>query len=87
MARSTAVQAHRGSPDPGSGIRENTLDAFVEGEATRAEQVMADTLTGMDATRAWVIHGAAGWDDGGAEGGGRTDGGYGSTSETGTKDA
>jgi anthranilate phosphoribosyltransferase len=26
-------------------------------------ELMADTLTGMDVTRAWVIHGAAGWDE------------------------
>ena len=28
MAIPTAVQAHRGSPDPASGVRENTLGAF-----------------------------------------------------------
>jgi anthranilate phosphoribosyltransferase len=28
-----------------------------------AAELMADTLAGMDAERAWVIHGAAGWDE------------------------
>ena len=28
-----------------------------------AAELMADTLAGMDAKRAWVVHGAAGWDE------------------------
>jgi anthranilate phosphoribosyltransferase len=28
-----------------------------------AAALMADTLAGMDITRAWVVHGAAGWDE------------------------
>jgi anthranilate phosphoribosyltransferase len=28
-----------------------------------AAQLMAETLAGMDAERAWVVHGAAGWDE------------------------
>jgi anthranilate phosphoribosyltransferase len=28
-----------------------------------AAELMAETLAGMDAKRAWVVHGAAGWDE------------------------
>ncbi len=28
-----------------------------------AAQLMAESLAGMDAERAWVVHGAAGWDE------------------------
>lgn len=48
MARSTAVQAHRGSPDPGSGIRENTLDAFARARALGADGVELDVRLTAD---------------------------------------
>jgi glycerophosphoryl diester phosphodiesterase len=39
VSRSTGVQAHRGSPDPASGVRENTLEAFARARALGADGV------------------------------------------------
>ena len=48
MATPTAVQAHRGSPDPDSGIRENTLDAFARARALGADGVELDVRLTAD---------------------------------------
>jgi len=48
VARSTAVQAHRGSPDPASGVRENTLDAFARARALGADGVELDVRLTSD---------------------------------------
>ncbi len=48
MATPTAVQAHRGSPDPASGIRENTLDAFARARALGADGVELDVRLTAD---------------------------------------
>ena len=48
MATPTAVQAHRGSPDPASGIRENTLDAFARARALGADGVELDVRMTAD---------------------------------------
>ena len=48
MATPVAVQAHRGSPDPGSGIRENTLDAFARARALGADGVELDVRLTAD---------------------------------------
>jgi glycerophosphoryl diester phosphodiesterase len=44
----TAVQAHRGSPDPGAGVRENTLDAFLLARALGADGVELDVRVTAD---------------------------------------
>ena len=46
--RSIAVQAHRGSPDPGSGVRENTLEAFTRARALGADGVELDVRLTAD---------------------------------------
>jgi len=48
VATPTAVQAHRGSPDPGAGIRENTLDAFARARALGADGVELDVRLTSD---------------------------------------
>ena len=48
MATPTAVQAHRGSPDPESGIRENTLAAFDRALALGADGVELDVRLTAD---------------------------------------
>ena len=48
MTAPTAVQAHRGSPDPGTGVRENTLDAFVLARALGADGVELDVRVTAD---------------------------------------
>jgi len=48
VATPTAVQAHRGSPDPASGIRENTLDAFARARALGADGVELDVRLTAD---------------------------------------
>ena len=48
VARTTAVQAHRGSPDPASGVRENTLDAFVRARSLGADGVELDVRLTAD---------------------------------------
>jgi glycerophosphoryl diester phosphodiesterase len=48
VSRPTAVQAHRGSPDTGSGIRENTLDAFARARALGADGVELDVRLTAD---------------------------------------
>jgi glycerophosphoryl diester phosphodiesterase len=48
VASATAVQAHRGSPDPASGIRENTLDAFVRARTLGADSVELDVRLTAD---------------------------------------
>jgi glycerophosphoryl diester phosphodiesterase len=44
----TAVQAHRGSPDPAAGIRENTLAAFAEARRLGADGVELDVRLTRD---------------------------------------
>jgi len=44
----TAVQAHRGSPDPASGVRENTLEAFARARALGADGVELDVRLTAD---------------------------------------
>jgi len=44
----SAVQAHRGSPDPDSGIRENTLEAFARARALGADGVELDVRLTAD---------------------------------------
>jgi len=48
VTMSTAVQAHRGSPDPVSGIRENTLGAFDRARALGADGVELDVRLTAD---------------------------------------
>src|SRR5450631_2925879 len=48
VATPTAVQAHRGSPDPANGIRENTLDAFARARALGADGVELDVRLTAD---------------------------------------
>jgi glycerophosphoryl diester phosphodiesterase len=48
VATPTAVQAHRGSPDPASGIRENTLGAFDRARALGADGVELDVRLTAD---------------------------------------
>jgi glycerophosphoryl diester phosphodiesterase len=48
VATPIAVQAHRGSPDPASGIRENTLDAFARARALGADGVELDVRLTAD---------------------------------------
>jgi glycerophosphoryl diester phosphodiesterase len=50
----TAVQAHRGSPDLASGIRENTLDAFDRARALGADGVELDVR--LTADGGLVVH-------------------------------
>jgi glycerophosphoryl diester phosphodiesterase len=45
---STAVQAHRGSPDPASGIGENTLEAFARARRLGADGVELDVRRTAD---------------------------------------
>lgn len=51
---SMAIQAHRGSPDPAMGIRENTLDAFLRARQLGADGVELDVRTTSDG--ALAIH-------------------------------
>lgn len=44
----TAIQAHRGSPDPEVGIRENTLDAFLRARDLGADGVELDVRMTSD---------------------------------------
>ena len=48
MTTPTAVQAHRGSPDPAAGVRENTLDAFALARALGADGVELDVRVTAD---------------------------------------
>lgn len=48
MTSSTAVQAHRGSPDSRTGVRENTLDAFSLARALGADGVELDVRLTAD---------------------------------------
>ncbi len=61
MSGRTAVQAHRGSPDPATGIRENTLEAFGRARALSADGVELDVRLTADGGLAVhhdpVIHG------------------------------
>ena len=54
MVIPTAVQAHRGSPDPVSGIRENTLAAFDRARTLGADGVELDVR--MTADGGLAIH-------------------------------
>jgi glycerophosphoryl diester phosphodiesterase len=45
---STAVQAHRGSPDPTHGVRENTLEAFARARRLGADGVELDVRSTVD---------------------------------------
>ena len=49
-----AVQAHRGSPDPVTGVRENTLDAFFRARRLGADGVELDVRRTVDG--ALVVH-------------------------------
>ncbi len=51
---SMAIQAHRGSPDPAMGIRENTLDAFLRAGQLGADGVELDVR--MTSDGALAIH-------------------------------
>jgi glycerophosphoryl diester phosphodiesterase len=51
---SMAIQAHRGSPDPTAGIRENTLDAFLRARQLGADGVELDVR--MTSDGALAIH-------------------------------
>jgi glycerophosphoryl diester phosphodiesterase len=51
---SIAVLAHRGSPDPDGGVRENTLDAFVRARQMGADGVELDVR--MTSDGALVVH-------------------------------
>jgi glycerophosphoryl diester phosphodiesterase len=46
--RSTTIQAHRGSPDPASGVRENTVEAFVRARRLGADGIELDVRTTAD---------------------------------------
>ena len=48
MSGTTAVQAHRGSPDPAAGIRENTLEAFARARDLGADGVELDVRVTAD---------------------------------------
>lgn len=48
MSSHTAVQAHRGSPDPSSGVRENTLEAFARARRLGADGVELDVRLAAD---------------------------------------
>src|SRR5208282_1437118 len=48
VSGSTAVQAHRGSPDPGSGVRENTIEAFARARSLGADGVELDVRLTSD---------------------------------------
>lgn len=48
MSGPVAVQAHRGSPDPASGIRENTLEAFARARELGADGVELDVRLTVD---------------------------------------
>ena len=50
----TAIQAHRGSPDPAAGIRENTLDAFLRARDLGADGVELDVR--MTSDGALAVH-------------------------------
>jgi glycerophosphoryl diester phosphodiesterase len=50
------VQGHRGSPDPGSGILENTIDAFLRAARFGADGVELDVRLTRDGALA-VHHG------------------------------
>ena len=45
---SIAVQAHRGSPDPGHGVRENTVEAFLRARELGADGVELDVRMTSD---------------------------------------
>ncbi len=45
---STAVQAHRGSPDPANGVRENTVEAFLRARELGADGVELDVRMTSD---------------------------------------
>ena len=49
-----AIHAHRGSPDPASGIRENTLEAFIRARLLGADGVELDVRRTRDGTL--VVH-------------------------------
>ena len=49
-----AIQAHRGSPDPAAGIRENTLEAFVRARHLGADGVELDVR--MTSDGALAVH-------------------------------
>ena len=51
---SMAIQAHRGSPDPAMGIRENTLDAFLRARQLGADGVELDVR--MTSDGALAVH-------------------------------
>ena len=48
VSGTTAVQAHRGSPDPSSGVRENTLAAFARARSLGADGVELDVRRTAD---------------------------------------
>ncbi len=48
MSALTAIQAHRGSPDPAAGIRENTLESFARARALGADGVELDVRLTAD---------------------------------------
>lgn len=48
MSPPTAVQAHRGSPDPAAGVRENTLESFARARALGADGVELDVRLTVD---------------------------------------
>jgi len=48
VSRSIAVQAHRGSPDPAGGVRENTLAAFARARSHGADGVELDVRLTAD---------------------------------------
>jgi len=54
VSATTAVQAHRGSPDPASGVRENTLDAFARARDLGADGVELDVR--LTADGALAVH-------------------------------
>ena len=54
MTTTTAVQAHRGSPDPAAGVRENTLDAFARARSLGADGVELDVR--LTADGALAVH-------------------------------
>ncbi|MGO9028824.1 MAG: glycerophosphodiester phosphodiesterase [Acidimicrobiales bacterium] len=54
MTRDVAILAHRGSPDPGSGIDENTLEAFLRARRLGADGVELDVR--LTADGALAVH-------------------------------
>ena len=54
MSKTAAVQAHRGSPDRASGIRENTLEAYTRARALGADGVELDVR--LTADGALAVH-------------------------------